>query len=608
MCGIAGIIWKTGGVSPETTASVLGAFEPLITHRGPDERGVHVEETFGVVHRRLAIIDITSGQQPMFAAGGAVGIVYNGEVYNHQALRKELEAKGHIFATHCDTEVVLAMYLEYGVDSFTRLDGMFVFCIWDKRGGEPVFFLGRDHLGTKPLYVYEDDQRIAFSSEIRPLLGLPNADIGLDPIGIQSYLAFRYVQAPRTLYRRIRRMEAGSYWQVRGARVLRTRYWDLPVVSTPTRISEAEAAEQLASLLRASVSAQQMSEVPVGLLLSGGLDSSVIACLCGELGVRLKSFNIGFPTVNEFKYSGEMARTFGLDHVTVECTPEQIVGRFDCVVEAMDDPIADPACFPLHILCDEIAKSVTVVLSGEGADEMFSGYPQYMHRLASSPAGDAAQFRDFLRDSWYFADDIEHLAPGASSAALKRNASYFHERPLLEGMLAYDMKTWLPENLLMKADKILMSHSLEGRFPFLAKDIVEFASTLPESMKVDQQGGKRLLRMAFSKRLPQNILKRPKMGFSVPLDVLAVGLQERLYSLLDAARTSELAAHLDMIEVRRRVDAHYNGQLPNALWVWTMLVMLEWLTRGAGVSRMLPLGAAGAPMADYAGPLQVKAA
>src|SRR5690606_27287898 len=193
---------------------------------------------------------------------------------------------------------------------FDRLDGMFAIFIWDLRGPEPQYYLARDHLGTKPLYLYEDEARIAFSSELRPLLALPDADLSLNPAGLQSYLAFRYTHAPLTFYKRIRRMEAGAYSKVQGGRILHTRYWDLPNRATPLAINEPEAREQLVSLLRNSVAAQQMSEVPVGLLLSGGLDSSAIASLCGELGVRLKSFNIGFHDVNEFKYSSEMARAF----------------------------------------------------------------------------------------------------------------------------------------------------------------------------------------------------------------------------------------------------------------------------------------------------------
>lgn len=579
MCGFAGVIWKRNVRSEEAVAA-LACFEPRLVHRGPDERGVHVGKNFAVVHRRLAIIDISSGQQPMLTADGRVGIAYNGEVYNHVALRRELEAAGHTFETHCDTEVVLRLFVAHGPEAFDRLDGMFTIFIWDLRGPEPQYYLARDHLGTKPLYIYEDDARIAFSSEMRPLLALPDADISLNPAGLQSYLTFRYTHAPLTLYKRIRRLEAGAYCKVNSGRVLHNRFWDLPNRATPIAISEADARERLVQLLRESVAAQQMSEVPVGLLLSGGLDSSAIAAMCGELGVRLKSFNIGFPDVNEFKYSSEMARAFSLDHMNVETSVTDIAGRFQRVVEAMDDPIADAACFPLHILCDEIAKSVTVVLSGEGADEMLGGYPQYLRGNEASPVSDRDHLSAFLRNSWYFTEE-ESLQPQARQSRLARHASYFLERPLLDGMLAYDLKTWLPENLMMKADKILMSHSLEGRFPFLSKNIVEFFMSLPPHLKIGPEGGKHILRRAFSTRLPSNIINRPKMGFTVPIDQLVDDLRARLYDTLGSLASSPLAEHIDFAAARCVCDAHYDGSRRNGLRVWTLLVLLQWFSADA---------------------------
>lgn len=579
MCGLAGVIWKRR-VRREEAAAAMGCFEPRLVHRGPDERGVHIGDDFAVVHRRLSIIDISSGQQPMLSEDGRVGIAYNGEVYNHVALRRELEAAGHTFTTHCDTEVVLRLFIEQGPASFDRLDGMFAIFIWDLRGSEPKYYLARDHLGTKPLYLYEDDTRIAFSSELRPLLALPDADLSLNPAGLQSYLAFRYTHAPLTFYKRIRRLEAGAYSKVQAGRIQHNRFWDLPNRTTPLAINEPEAREQLVTLLRSSVAAQQMSEVPVGLLLSGGLDSSAIASLCGELGVRLKSFNIGFPDVNEFKYSGEMARAFNLDHVNVETSVPDIANRFQTVVEAMDEPIADAACFPLHILCDEIAKSVTVVLSGEGADEMLAGYPQYLRGMEAPSVSDREHFSAFLRNSWYFTEE-ESVQRVAHSSRLSRHASYFLERPLLDGMLAYDLKTWLPENLLMKADKILMSHSLEGRFPFLSKTIAEFLMSLPPHLKIGPDGGKHVLRRAFGSRLPQSIISRPKMGFTVPIDQLVDGMRERLYGLLNQLSTSALAEHLDFAALRRVCDAHYDGSRRNGLRIWTILVLLQWFSADA---------------------------
>jgi asparagine synthase (glutamine-hydrolysing) len=576
MCGFAGIIEKLPGTLNGSTGLLRGLGATL-AHRGPNEEGVFKGKRFAVVHRRLSIIDIAQGHQPMVTAGGRVGIAYNGEVYNYKQLRQDLEKRGHTFETNCDTEVVLKIFVEHGPGGFTLLDGMFAAFIWDTREREDgVFYLVRDHLGIKPLYIYEDAERLLFSSELRPLLSVPGLDLSLNPVGLQSYLTFRYCHAPETLYDRIHRLEAGSYWRINGSRVFRNRFWDLEFPEHPQFISEREASERFFTLLRDSVKAQQMSEVPVGLLLSGGVDSATLACLCREIGVQLKSFNVGFPTVNEFPYSREVAESFGLDHVTVETTPKEIVNSFPAVVEAMDEPIADPACFPLHILCGEIKKSVTVVLSGEGSDELLGGYPQYQAVAGSEPLPLYEQFQRFLRASWYFADDRPPLAIPVDRARLWRHRSYFAENLLLNGMLAYDLKTWLPEDLMMKADKILMSHSLEGRFPFLSKPVVEFLCSLPENLKLNGGTGKVLLRRTFSRRLPKRILERPKMGFSVPLDLLNNALKDRTYDLVTSLERHEIGTILDLAVIRKRFDVYFSGRDSEALWVWTVLVLLHW--------------------------------
>ncbi|SJZ89813.1 asparagine synthase (glutamine-hydrolysing) [Trichlorobacter thiogenes] len=577
MCGFAGAIWKKTAPHFDKKKELLRIFENGLLHRGPDERGVYIGQSFAVIHRRLSIIDIAQGQQPMLSEDGNVGIAYNGEVYNFQELRTELQANGYIFKTNSDTEVILQLFLENGVNCFARLDGMFSIFIWDTHeNASGVFYLVRDHLGVKPLYVYEDNEQIAFSSELRPLLAIPGADLSLNPFGLQSYLTFRYTHAPDTIFKNIRRVAAGNVWTISGDSVFQNRFWDLPAPLRHERITADEASERLYELLRASVKVQQVSEVPVGLLLSGGLDSSVIARLCCDIGVHLKSFSIGFPTINEFQYSHEVADAFGLSHTTVETSPKAIIERFETVVDAMDEPIADPACFPLHILCEEIKKNVTVVLSGEGADEMLAGYPQYGYVYNASADTSDSHFERFLHHSWYFTEESTPIKADLDPTRLWRHKSYFSERSLLSGMLAYDLKTWLPENLMMKADKILMSHSLEGRFPFLSKSVVEFISSLPESFKMNDTNGKWLLRKTFMTQLPKTIITRPKMGFSVPVDLLVLELKERAYSLISDLETREPAVLLDLPEIRRKFEAHYSGAQPNALWVWTLLVLLQW--------------------------------
>lgn len=577
MCGYAGVIWKDG-VAPYDAEGLLGRLGASLLHRGPDEGGAKIGEGFAVVHRRLAIIDIAEGHQPMAAADGRVGIAFNGEIYNYKELRRELEVRGRSFRTNSDTEVFLALYEAEGVAAFNRLDGMFTAFIWDFRsgvGGE--YYLVRDHLGVKPLYVYEDGKKIIFCSELRPLLQIDGLDLEFDPEGLASYLTYRYCHAPRTLYKRIRRVEAGTYSRIKHGRSSTWRFWDLPSNENTCALTLDDAATQLRHLLRESVAKQQMSEVPVGILLSGGIDSSVIAGLCAEVGANLLSFNIGFPNLNEFSFSEEVAKQFKLPHVTVETTPAEIASRFGRVVADMDEPIADPACFPLHILCDRIKEHVTVVLSGEGSDELLGGYPQYQRILEGPVAPLWEKFDRFREYSWYFNSRPLPLTTSIPPYKHWGHRQYFGERSILNGMLAYDLKTWLPENLMAKADKILMSRSLEGRFPFLSPRIVEFCSSLPEHYKLDRDAGKKILRRAFDHFLPSSILSRPKMGFSVPVAELLVEMRGQVYGLLDANGTKRLDELLDLKSLREDFDAHFSGRNENALWVWTVFVLLRWL-------------------------------
>ena len=399
MCGLGGVIWKSG-TSDADAGITLDRIEAALGHRGPDESGRTIGPGFAVVHRRLSIVDISSGQQPMTTDEARVGVAYNGEIFNHQDLRSALN--GVSFRTHCDTESLLEGFAAWGPDVFTRCNGMASAMFWDLRRSEPVFHLMRDQLGIKPLYYYEDEARIIFASELRGILAVGGLDLRLEAGSLQTYLAHRYATGAATMFARIRRLEAGCYLRIEAGSLSRRRFWDLPAVERHSDITYGAAKEQLYALLKDSVKGQMMGEVPIGLTLSGGIDSSVIACLCAELGAHYKTFNIGFSDVNEFEYSHDVARMFGQEHHTFETSVDAIVADFEDIVWAMDEPIADAACFPLHILCREIKKHVTVVLSGEGSDEMLAGYPQYARVLEAQPVDAGEQFRRFIGYSWYF--------------------------------------------------------------------------------------------------------------------------------------------------------------------------------------------------------------
>jgi asparagine synthase (glutamine-hydrolysing) len=572
MCGIISIIrksdaWEQVEFSLERAASA-------IQHRGPDGRGYHKNSEWGFANLRLAIVDVTGGNQPIYNDDGTLGIVYNGEIYNHINLRHELEQIGYRFHTHSDTEVILRAYEAYGTDAFRRFNGMFAFCIWDDRTQE--IYLVRDHIGIKPLYIYEDPEKIICASEIKGILSIPGVNLEMDPIGIQDYLLFRYVQSPYTLFKNIRCLESGTYARIQGNSIEHLRYWDVAYINGLPKISFEESKYELGQQLLQSVESQLMGEVPIGLLLSGGLDSSAIAYYIKQAGANLMTFNIGFPQVNEFKYSRSVAKSLGLQHTEIVTTVDELNSLFDQVVLALDQPIADPACLPLYRLAQELKQHVTVVLSGEGGDELFAGYPQYSH-LIQDNLPYQRRFQRFLERSWYFINYQEFLQDIAISPVTRRHWKYFDEQPLLNGMLAYDMKTWMPENLMMKADKIMMAHSLEGRFPFLDINLFSFAASLPLEYKLnDNKTSKWILKSLLQDILPLDIINRPKMGFTVPVGDLLNRMKYKVINTIANAEKTEIASIIKIDKVSNLAKQFYDGNFSNSLQLWTIFVLLYW--------------------------------
>lgn len=581
MCGIAGILLKRGA-DEALVRRTAEALQASIVHRGPDDYGVHVRPDRAFLNRRLAIVDRAGGHQPVYAGQQQrQGIVYNGEVYNYRTLRAPLEAAGIPFHTDSDTEVVLNVLATRGVAGLADLEGMFGLCYWDDdaNGGEGEVILARDAFGMKPLYVYEDAQRIIFSSELSAIRALPDVRLTLSPDGVREYLTLRYVSAPHTVYREIRRVAPGHYMRLTRDGVQEYPYEDLTdYQAMPDLFSFEEAKEELHRLLSESVQAHLIGEVPIALLLSGGIDSSVLGSLLWQMGARMECFNIGFPEVNEFAYSQAIADQTGFTLHNISVTVEEMAAAVPRILAAHDEPIADPACFPLSLLCDHVKRHATVVLSGEGADELFAGYPQY--GSFRQPLRFRDRYQRFMRDSVYFLDTAD-IAPGVSDgAAWERFQKYFVGNNTLAQMSTFDMKTWVPDNLMMKADKILMRHSLEGRFPFLYKPLLRFARRLPESFLVAPDGkGKSVLREAFAAALPESILTRPKMGFSVPVPEIMVMLREQVGDLFAASRTSDLAGILDFDRIAGKWDAFFAGDRSEAWRLWSLFVMVAWLEK-----------------------------
>jgi asparagine synthase (glutamine-hydrolysing) len=575
MCGIAGIQYKHD-VDSAVLDHAARHFGASLRHRGPDAFGCHRTARAVYANLRLAIVDREGGRQPIYDSTGQRGIVYNGEVYNHAALRSGLQT-GHEFHTHADTEVVLAAVLAQGSAGLATLNGMFGLCVWDAR--DDSFLLARDRFGMKPLYVYEDTNCIAFASELRTLLGLPGLDHALDPVGFQDLLAYRYNLAPHTLFRHIRKLPAGHLLRFDGQRSQVERYADLAIHPRDTGRSEGELLEQLDGLMTEAVRSQLMGEVPIGLLLSGGLDSSAIAAYVHRAGARLKAYSIGFPEVNEFAYSRAVAQRFGLDYTEVMLTQGELRAGMDGVLQQLDEPLADPACFALSRLCADIKRDVTVVLSGEGGDELFAGYGH--HHLALQPglAGDAA-FAQFFNRSASNLEANDWLRHKALPLQHLRWRGSFDDAPsLLAGMQQFELHTWLPENLMMKADKVLMAHSLEGRFPLLDQPLFDFAAALPQAMKLPHaDSSKHLLRQLLKRQLPAEVVDRRKMGFTVPPAFFLQTMQQRLRDALAALRSTPVAEVLDLDSIGALFDRLYRGEPMPVFKAWNLAVLLLWWT------------------------------
>lgn len=573
MCGIAGIHYKHD-IDPGVLDRAQALFSSRMVHRGPDDFGCHRTARAVYANRRLAIVDRAGGHQPIYEAGGARGIVYNGEVYNHEALREALGGRW-AFTTHSDTEAVLATVLHAGDEGLARLNGMFGLCVWDDR--DASFLLARDRFGAKPLYVYEDEHCIAFASELRTLLGLEGLDHALDPVGFQDYLSYRYNLAPHTMFARIRKLPAGHVLRFAAGRAETTRYAEVTMHEPATVRPEADYVAELDTLMGNAVRSQLMGEVPIGVLLSGGLDSSAIAAYVHKAGARLKAYSIGFPEVNEFAFSRDVAQKFELDYVEVMLTQGELRAGMDTVIGQLDEPIADPACFALSRLCQRIREDVTVVLSGEGGDEMFAGYGHHALALEPSLSRDAV-FAHFFHQSANNLDANSFLADKSLPPQHLRLRTHFDRADTaLNGMQAFELASWMPENLMMKADKVLMAHSLEGRFPFLDLDIARFAAQLPQSMKLPHAGSsKHVLRQLMTPQLPRSVIERRKMGFTVPPAFFLQTMQGRLRDAIDRLRGTPVAGVLDLAAIAALLQRFYGGEAMPVFKVWNLAVLLLW--------------------------------
>lgn len=629
MCGIVGV-FDLRGRRP-VDERLLRAMNDAQVHRGPDQDGAHLGPGLGLGHRRLSIIDLSSGRQPMYNEDGTVVVVYNGEIFNFMDLRAELLRAGHHFETECDTEVIVHAWEEWGARSVERFRGMFAYALWDER--QQILFLVRDRIGIKPLYYCETASGwLVFGSELKALLVHPEVAREIDPAAIEDYFALGYVPDPRSIYRGIGKLEPGHTLTIRraGERAsgpVVAQYWDLHFAAAPQQ--EASVKAELIERLSEAVRIRMIADVPLGAFLSGGVDSSAVVAMMARAAsdpVNTCSITFADPRFDESAYAEAVARRYATRHYAEQVDPDDF-GLLDRLAGVYDEPFADSSAIPTYRVCEVARRRVTVALSGDGGDEGFAGYRRYRWHLREQSVRRALP--QTLRGPLFGALAVCYpkldwaprpLRAKSTLQALARSAieAYFHnfslipdtERralysPALRRALAgyraievfnrhlpkapedplsqvqyLDFKTYLPGDILTKVDRASMAHSLEVRVPILDHKFVEWHATLPPALKLHNMEGKYIFKRALEPYLPQEVLYRPKMGFAVPLASWFRGpLRERTRSALLAGSLAEYDL-FDPTRVARLVGDHQAGRRDHSAAIWALL-MFEAFLRGA---------------------------
>ena len=564
MCGICGKA-ALGNERPMNSIVVEHMMEAL-HHRGPDDKGLYRDDHASLGHRRLSIIDLNTGHQPISNEDRSIWIVYNGEIYNFKELRKQLVQQGHTFSTNTDTEVIVHLYEQYGEECVSKLRGMFAFALWDKK--KKRLFLARDRVGIKPLYYVLTGDALIFASEIKALLVDPSVSREVDPEVIDTFLTHLYSPGNDTLIRGIKRLPPGHYLILEKGEVKLSQYWDLRFASNPRNGNSKLVTEELTDLLRETVRDHMISDVPVGVLLSGGVDSTgILSFVVEQTSHEVKTFTIGFDGesfADERFYARIAAKQFGSEHHELTITPQDFLEFLPKYVWHMEEPVCEPPAVALYYVTKMAREHVKVLLSGEGGDEAFAGYQNYRNMLwlermkamgqpwksigqrilgecASVPSLRRFEKYSFMIDKpledYYYSrtagpfsffnrskPDLyskkfgQRLKDGSSTKYVRDLFAHMAGEPTLNKMLYVDTKTWLPDDLLIKADKITMANSLELRVPLLDHKVLEFAARLPVSYKVKGFNTKHILKKALDGRIPREIVNRKKTGFPVPVE------------------------------------------------------------------------------------------
>lgn len=621
MCGIAGIFYADLAAVP--TQDQLQRMASVLVHRGPDEGSVYLDGPIGLAHRRLSIIDLAGGKQPIFNEDRSAVIIFNGEIYNFRQLREALERKGHRFETRSDTEVILHAYEEYGQACVRELRGMFAFAIWDAR--EKVLFLARDRIGIKPLYYYWDGRKFLFASELKAILEHPEVSRELDVQALDDYLTYLYIPAPKSIFRAIRKLLPGHSLTVSARGLAEQEYWDLHF-EPREGLSEADYAVGLLEKLRESVALHLESDVPLGAFLSGGVDSSaVVAVMAESLREQVRTTSIGFQEAafDELRYARLVANRLRTraDEKTVDASAAKIL---DTLVWHFDEPFADSSMVPTYYVSQVAREQVTVCLSGDGGDENFAGYRRYrfdvlenrlrellpaaLRRGLVGPLGELYPKADWLPRVLRAKTFLTNLSRSPERAYFHSMSCFSPEmkrllyrdslRPALADydpfsvMKVYfdrtegwhplsriqyvDIKTYLVDDILTKVDRASMAHSLEVRVPLLDHEFMEYAASIPARYKLRNGRAKYIFKSALRHLLPQEILMRPKLGFSVPLSRWFRDELKGMFEDTVLAKDAFVGELFDLSAVRLWWAQHQRSTREYSPHLWALLVLECW--------------------------------
>jgi asparagine synthase (glutamine-hydrolysing) len=626
MCGIAGVMKfrESARVEPATLRAMCAA----MVHRGPDDEGVYVDGRVGIGMRRLSIVDLAAGHQPLSNEDGTVWIVFNGEIYNHSLLRPDLEAKGHRYRTHCDTETIIHLYEEYGPDCVQHLRGMFAFAIWDAR--KQRLFFARDRLGIKPLYYQVTGNEIVWGSEIKVIRAYPDTSVEFDRTVVPEYLAFGYLSGENTFYRGIRKLMPGHWMEVdSNGGITVQQYWDLPVTTDSHHEDASYYIRSYRERLEQAVESHLMSDVPLGVFLSGGVDSSAVAALMTKIRqAPVETFSVGYSEdeYSELPYARIVARHLNSVHHEVLVSQQDFFDSLPFLIAHEDEPIVWPSSVPLYFVAKLARERVKVVLTGEGSDETLAGYTRYaftmknaawdriyrsimpgaVRRIARASiassrlltatirrklshtflARDGNSWASFYFDNFFSAfdendqstllsDDVQHEC--AKGSAYENVLAYWENSSgeMLHRLLYTDIKTYLVE-LLMKQDNMSMAASIESRVPFLDHPLVEFATNIPQKLQVGGFAGKHILKKGLEDLLPHSILYRPKLGFPTPWSRWLAGPQLNVIrDLLLEPRSTERGL-FKPAGVKRLFEEHRAGYRDHYDRIWRLLNLELW--------------------------------